>query len=409
MKRIIIFVFSLIICFSIAAQDKLDSLQWINNVIQTLDNTQTSSVSSSVWDGEWQIEEWQQIQYLPQNTNFTYVHKQKETITCRALEDFGTIEMEGYLLTLEDVSHTVINIKQQLVDNIYGSKDQVSGKLAIVNNSLYLHVRIVGTQDYAVDIYGKGAKIFAETLPQASKWYGVKKSVYPDYTGLEPSFSSETYFLDGDTVINGITNKAVWCNSKSSYIAALRESTDGQQVYITPSGEKTEMLLFNFDVQINDVVYAYDHSYTGIDPLVIPGDPDYDEKVKNQYRWLVQDVQTVDGRKHVVVKGGQSNHTVEWIEGIGTKYMLYENNQRGALSTTSVYALCAVDKDGNTLYSFDTEGIGIRNNCPDWEIIDSTIDKVVKQPASATKLLRDGQMYILRDGKTYSVTGQEVK
>ena len=130
---------------------------------------------------------------------------------------------------------------------------------------------------------------------------------------------------------------------------------------------------------------------------------------KTKYRWVVQDVQVIDGRKHVVVKGGESNHTVEWIEGIGTKFVFYENNQYGALATTSIYALCAVDSEENTLYSFNTDGIGIRNNCPDWEIIDSAIDKVVKQPASATKLLRDGQMYIEHDGKTYSVTGQEVK
>ena len=246
-------------------------------------------------------------------------------------------------------------------------------------------------------------------LPQATKWYGVVKSVYPDYVGLEPSFSSETYFIEGDTTINGITYQAVRRNTKSSYFAGLRESIDGQQVYIIRAGSSAEMLLFDFNVQVKDTVYAYDHSYAGMDPAVIPGEPNYDEYVKTKYRWVVQDVQVIDGRKHVVVKGGESNHTVEWIEGIGTKFVFYENNQYGALATTSIYALCAVDSEENTLYSFNTDGIGIRNKCPDWEIIDSAIDKVVKQPASATKLLRDGQMFIIHDGKTYSVTGQEVK
>ena len=39
----------------------------------------------------------------------------------------------------------------------------------------------------------------------------------------------------------------------------------------------------------------------------------------------------------------------------------------------------------------------------------SSTDNITSHPASATKLLHDGQMYIEHDGQTYSVTGQEVK
>ena len=45
-------------------------------------------------------------------------------------------------------------------------------------------------------VLGVSGSLFAESLPQATKWYGVKKSVYPDYMGHEPSFSSETYFME---------------------------------------------------------------------------------------------------------------------------------------------------------------------------------------------------------------------
>lgn len=250
---------------------------------------------------------------------------------------------------------------------------------------------------------------FAEVLPQATKWYGVMKSVYPDYMGFKPSFSSETYFIEGDTTINEVSYHAVRCNTKSSYFAGLRESIDGQQVYVIPAGSSAEMLLFDFNVQIKDTVYAFDHSYAGMDPAVQPGDPNYDEYAKTKYRWVVQDVQVIDGRKHVVVKGGESNHTVEWIEGIGTKFVFYENNQYGALTTTSVLALCAVDAEGNTLYSFDTEGIGIRNNCSDWEIIDSAIDNIISRPASASKFLHDGQFFIERNGQLFNAQGARVE
>ena len=264
-------------------------------------------------------------------------------------------------------------------------------------------------------VLGLSSSIFAESLPQATKWYGVVRSEM--YSWVAESlgkdnaigFKSMTYYMEGDTTINDTTYHAIWYKG-NTYYCGLRYDMNRERVYIRPAGSDTkDILLFAYDVQVKDTVFAYDKSYTGMDPAVIPGDPNYDEYVKTKYRWVVQDVQVIDGRKHVVVKGGESNHTVEWIEGIGTKFVFYENNQYGALATTSIYALCAVDSEENTLYSFNTEGIGIRNNCPDWEIIDSAIDNVVKQPASAAKLLRDGQMFIIHDGKTYSVTGKEVK
>ena len=242
----------------------------------------------------------------------------------------------------------------------------------------------------------------------ATKWYGVERYVNT-YASEQPQFKGVTYFLKGDTTINDTTYHALW-RDKGEYFAGLRQSADGQQVYIrrnkaicplSEGGDK-DWLLYNFDVKVNDTVYAYDHSYAGIDPV---GQEDI------QYRWIVKEVKIVDGRKHVVVNGGQTKHDVEWIEGIGTRYIFFENNVLDALmGTTSTWALCAVDDEDNTLYSFDTEVIGIRNNCPDWEIIDSAIDNISSSTsASAGKFLRDGRLFIKHNGKTYTITGQEVK
>ena len=100
------------------------------------------------------------------------------------------------------------------------------------------------------------------------------------------------------------------------------------------------------------------------------------EDVSVQYRWIVKDVTTIDGRKHVLVQGGQMHtHQIEWIEWIGTKYIFFENSYEDAMySTYLTYALCAADNEGNILYSFDTDELGIRNNCPNWEF--TSIDNV---------------------------------
>lgn len=241
----------------------------------------------------------------------------------------------------------------------------------------------------------------------ASKWYGVEKYVN-SYVGAKPQYKGVTYHMKGDTTINDTTYHALW-RDKGEYFAGLRQSSDGQQVFIRPNqehysstGEAKDWLLYKFDVKVNDTIFAFDHSYAGIDPNT--GQEDV------QYRWIVKDVRMVDGRKHVIVNGGQTQHDVEWIEGIGTRYIFFENNVIDALmGKSSTWALCAMDNEDNTLYSFDTEGIGIRNVCPDWEVIDSAIDNIISRPASASKFLHNGHILICRDGKMYTVIGQEVK
>ena len=255
-------------------------------------------------------------------------------------------------------------------------------------------------------ICGLCSAILAEELPIATKWYGVERYVNT-YVSEQPQFKGVAYYLQGDTVINDTTYHALW-RDNGVYFAGLRQSPDGQQVFIrlnkeyySATGEAKDWLLYKFDVKVNDTIFAFDHSYAGIDPA---GQEDI------QYRWIVKEVKIVDGRKHVIVNGGQTKHDVEWIKGIGTRYIFFENNVLDALmGTTSTWALCAVDDEDNTLYSFDTEVIGIRNNCPDWEVINSAIDIITSQPATARKFLRDGQLFIEHNGKTYDVTGKEVK
>lgn len=251
------------------------------------------------------------------------------------------------------------------------------------------------------------------SVPQATIWYGVIKTVPPSFINpdMTPSFQSVTYYLQGDTVFNDTTYQALWGND-GEYMAGLRMSTDGQQVYIRPTETllkdswwdytKAEHLLYDFDVQVGDTVFAFDGSYHGIDNM---GDD-----LSIQYRWIVQDVQIVDGRKHIIVIGGQlHSHQVEWIEGIGTRLGFFENVYEDALGRTcSSYALCAADNDGNTLYSFNTDDIGIRNNCPTWEEITTSLETETTS-SSAAKLLRDGQIFIIRGDKTYTITGQRVE
>ena len=185
-------------------------------------------------------------------------------------------------------------------------------------------------------------------LRPATTWYGVTKIVSP-FTNVR--YQSTAYELRGDTIINDTTYHSLW-RDNGIYCAGIRQTANGQQVYIRPTQElmrdpyweSGEHLLSDFAVQVGDTVWAFDGSYSGIDNI--------GEDLSIQYRWIVKSVQNIDGRKHVLVEGGQMhNHQVEWIEGIGTKYIFFENTYEDALyNSYTAYALCAADSEGNILY-----------------------------------------------------------
>ena len=243
---------------------------------------------------------------------------------------------------------------------------------------------------------------------------GVYRTVF-DYDNV--SFSPATYRLQGDTIF-GDTRYKTLRSENGTYWGAVRKTDDGQQVYYRP-GEGTgkypaslgkEYLLYDFSVKEGDTVVAYNGFM----------DTSIEERTPDPYNppldtMVVVSVNVIDGRKHVqiLVLNYLNLHftqEVEWIEGIGTRNILfcYDRNFLPG-SNLGLYTLCAADSEGNVLYSFDTDNLGIRNNCPDWEIIEA-IDYVPSDRPSATKLLlHDGQVLILRGEKTYTLQGVEVK
>lgn len=242
----------------------------------------------------------------------------------------------------------------------------------------------------------------------ATTWYGVERYQPAEHTGAEPQYKAVRYYVEGTKLMHGKKCHALWRN-EGELCAGIRMSEDKQQVYICPTEnllqdpwwENREYLLYDFDVELGDTVYAFDGSYAGIDSMGIDW--------PNQYMWVVEGVEKIDKRRHVYVIGGQMKHQAEWIEGIGTKHVLFENNYEDASGgVTSTYALCAADSAGNILYSFDTRRDGIRNNCPDWEIIEA-LDHVPSDTYVASKILRNGQLFIRRGDKTYTAAGLEIK
>ena len=219
--------------------------------------------------------------------------------------------------------------------------------------------------------YNQGDCEELNAAAQATTWYGIKYIHEYPQTNNKPFITSIIYKLNGDTLINEVQYKKLLFTNKhdnleDTYRGAIRQSEDRQEVYYIPSGIDKEYLLYNFDVEQGDTVYAYAGFYDASCVEMI----EYEQHQSITPAWIVQDIQVIDGRKHITVQ--QDTHVVEWIEGIGTKHILWPVG-RGCYATGMEvqfhHTLCAADNEGNTIYSFDTDYIGIRNNCPDWTVL----------------------------------------
>ena len=154
MKRIIYTLSCILIGYGTMYANDCDTLQCINSIMQVIDNATPVDVSAVDWNGDWYVDEWQRIEYLPGDEDYTYFHETNKLAQIKVSGSKGTLSFENYSIPLDDVTHSVIEVKGVKVKNVYGSEDYVVGKLVLLGNILYLHFRVVATQDYAVDLYG---------------------------------------------------------------------------------------------------------------------------------------------------------------------------------------------------------------------------------------------------------------
>ena len=238
---------------------------------------------------------------------------------------------------------------------------------------------------------------------QASAWYGVVRHTPMSFTNEDVSFSSFAYYLRGDTAFHDTIYQTLR-NGDGVYCGAVRQSADGQQVYyrpgelggIYPPSMGKEYLLYDFGVKEDDIIYAYDGFM----------DTSCEQEGSALAMWKVVSNQVIEGRKHVVVQNVSTQQEVEWIEGIGTRNILFSKTMHCLTGYDSYWTLCVADEE-SVLHSYDARDIGIVNECPNWWVRLPIENVEVKK--TSTKIIRDGQLLIQCNGKTYNAQGGEVR
>ena len=208
------------------------------------------------------------------------------------------------------------------------------------------------------------------------------------------------YKLQGDTLINGLTYArllfAEGYNKKSAdewsfgYYGAVRETANAEILFI-PKNKNQENLLYAFNAQKDDTFNPYVSEETST-------------------LWLkVIDV----SEKEIVLDMYESKddvepcHQITWMKGIGMKsglFMPYDDFTEIGIPFGAL--LCAFNGDEH-IYSTPA---GEEKGCEYWLSPSTDVENISKPMSTpGIGILSNGQLFILRDGKTYTVQGAEVK
>lgn len=214
--------------------------------------------------------------------------------------------------------------------------------------------------------------------------------------GFEPPTIATISRYIGDTLIGekfykiikktGINVDEAMVSPNPMDIKFMYENREQKRVYVYNEYEKKDVLIYDFSLQIGDK-HPEDASYILRDISKISNSG----YVRNSYSFV-----------------NALSDTIVWIEGVGNYTDFLSST---AIKHKDVARILCVHKEGETIY--DT-GSFRGKTCEDVQQIynnntQEATENIPDESPSATKLLRDGQVLIKRNGHTYTVTGQEIR
>ena len=219
--------------------------------------------------------------------------------------------------------------------------------------------------------------------------------------GFEPPAHARVYVNKGDTLINEQKHTILGCYyidvdngilSPLAYSLYLYEDKVQRKVYQFDPYTQAHILCYDFSLQVGDTFL----------PNSVYGNDNY----------ILRDISYIENagytrKQFIFTSSDNSSDSIVWIEGIGNYTILdYPPSQKHP-ETSRI--LC-VHNDGETIY--DTSPFMEDYECADvMKILESHHEDIPTTPIApcANKILHNGQIYIIRGDKTYTVTGQEIK
>lgn len=236
---------------------------------------------------------------------------------------------------------------------------------------------------------------------------GLQRTSYTEYTAECESSTLDWMYNDTNIVI---FNNHAYLRYGNFY---LREDNNKILIHSVPWDK--DLVLYDFTLEVGDTL-------TTLNALPDRGGMDvYDAPVPekgttglvpvNIDTLTVTDVSAVtllDGKEH---KKWTFNNGMEYVEGIGSlsgDFFQLINRKRFNTSPHNNHLVCA-SQNGAMLYQMndvEMERLGAECLCEGY--VGTSVETIITSNTNASKLIQDGQLFILRDGNTYNAMGVEV-
>lgn len=209
-------------------------------------------------------------------------------------------------------------------------------------------------------------------FPSDTEWH------YRETNMFEEISTSRTYGVQ-DTLLNGVAYQ---------YTHGVFLRTEGAKVWcvVDSADQQIEQLLYDFDLQVGDSIRTISFARFEM------GEAPHFARVTN-----IKTIMLPDGRsaRHI-----SYNNRADDIEHIGCVNGLLHAAFMVIPPNGIIEDFICCTRGGNLLYEISQGECGM---------LAQDIDKIHFDSPSATKILRNGQLLILRGVRTYTPTGQEMK
>ena len=257
----------------------------------------------------------------------------------------------------------------------------------------------------------------------------ISKDLFPTLTGLQRTtclkninenevgtvWGSNSYLMQEieTTTIDGKQYLLFGTNNTYDEYCSLWLREENNKILVYSAAQKKDLVLYDFTLNVGDSLprlYVDEELSSIVDYFKYEADWEY---TKPLFVTEVSTITLLDGKEY---KKWTFDNGIEYVEGIGsfgTSYAwndFYQLIANGPLySDVFSQHLVCVSKNGQLLYQMDEaemERLGTECLCEGY--VGTSVETIITSNTNASKLIQDGQLFILQDGKTYNVMGIEV-
>ena len=250
---------------------------------------------------------------------------------------------------------------------------------------------------------GASAIYYKPMVVEGYSWNVVNRNAQLDGSNLV-SYKTIKQKFEGDSIINDVTYKKLWQSTDDELadyelIGLIREDAETEKVWAYV-GDK-EYLVYDFACSVGDKVTTLKSLQSAKNQI---------EEVELTIKAIevIEDLNGTKYNKYIATLDNESE--IVYYERFGSENGWYSRSYDGVTGGGVNFMVCAFD-DANELQFKpvhnneldEIENCYINETRTDVETITAPTTTAIQ------KILRDGQVFIIRDGKTYNMMGVEVK